>query len=111
MRQRHAVTLPNDALWAAIADPCPCGKPNRGLGATARKGRAQMEYLPRYLYGAAAPRSVRALALRIERTSDLPSGDSLDWGGRPDRLSVQRQADFARARHACFDVAPAPRRP
>ena len=35
LRQRHAVTLSNDALWAAIADACPCGKPDGRDGAPA----------------------------------------------------------------------------
>src|SRR5258708_39096084 len=65
LRQRHAVTFSNDALRAAIADACPCGKPARGHGATTRKGRAQMEYFPRHLYATAAPWGVDALAFPV----------------------------------------------
>ena len=41
----------NDALWAAIADACPCGEPGGREGAAAGEGRAQVAGLSRDLHG------------------------------------------------------------
>src|SRR5277367_6529835 len=96
----------NDALWAAIADACPCGEPGGGEGAAARKGRAQVAGVSRDLYGEAEGRRFRTRTRRPRRAAQLSSGDDAERRGA-DRLSIEPAAGAAGARDGPGDAAAA----
>ena len=96
----------NDALWAAIADACPCGEPGDGESAAAREGRAQVAGVSRDLHGQSKGGCFRARARRSRRFAELPSGDDVDRRGT-DRVPIEPAAGAARPRDGAGDVAAA----